>query len=747
MARRRVDVTYEPPNPGLLPPWASLAVVLLERLAAEGVPAELEQRIRIDRKAGGHGPVEIMAFLVAYFASDSGVGLRPFWNQMLAWGSARGRQRRPTVPEQLAALVGKRAMCSPASLSRALSQVRSASLRGEYEWLLLDVPNLLPLLKHPAVLTRDTLGRGWHVFDVDPTCTVLRQRDLTPAHDDLREGRRRTDDIAAAGYSGRKRGETQFARTPVCHAGLGAWVYAQLAPGNGGARADLVAALDAIVSLMNRLQESTERAIVRLDGAYGGVPALTALIERGLPFVTRAAQQIMSLPEVQERLSAATWTVVPHAEVRGLRSAAEIGTLTLQPAEMTLREDGSGYAPVTVRAVVSRIPRSSDPNRGVLVEGWQYEVFLTTLAADAWPAAEVISGYHGRSACENRYAQEDREFGLDRIFCFSPDGQELATILGMMVWNLMIARGFRAAPPPDVAPEPVPREAIEDTRISTFPAPEVPPVPTPSPAAPETESPKEGTDVEPEHPVGAVRARLGEELNALPWDELLSSRPGWCWDTAKTVLRCPDGQELLLSFVGLEHRANGRTAAYFRTRSGACRDCPVRDECLSSLSGKHHKQTNVTITAEAGIRLKQLLSELPRSVTRRPRAAPSTSRPHRSTQPSAQRGGHILHPLIALEPGPGAMMPSPFLPAEARSTIRRLAEQTQFELSIALPAATITARHPFVAASPRHRRHGRTTWTERHTTHALRRDARVSLKVLAGRDAATLLLGRRPARH
>jgi hypothetical protein len=102
MSRTRVHVTYEAPNPALLPPWASLPAVLLEQLAREGVPAELERRIRIDRKAGSHGPVEIIAFLIAFFASGLGVGLRPFWNEMLAWGRARGRQRKPTVPEQLA---------------------------------------------------------------------------------------------------------------------------------------------------------------------------------------------------------------------------------------------------------------------------------------------------------------------------------------------------------------------------------------------------------------------------------------------------------------------------------------------------------------------------------------------------------------------------------------------------------------------------------------------------------------------
>ncbi len=637
-------------------------------------------------------------------------------------------------------------MCSPASLSRALSQVDATSLRSEYHWLLVDVPDLVPLLKHPAVLTRDTHGRGWHVFDVDPTCTVLRQRDLTPAHDDLREGHRRADAIAAPGYPGRKRGEVQFARTPVSHAGLGAWVYAQLAPGNGDARRDLAAALDAIAALMNRLEQPVGNAIVRIDGAYGGVPALTALLERGLPFITRASQQVMSLPEVRERLSTATWTVVPHAEVHGLRSAAEIGNMTLEPAPMTLREDGSSYAPVTVRAVVSRIPRTGDPHRGTVIDGWQYEVFLTILDANAWPAAEVVAGYHGRSGCENLYAQEDREFGLDRLFCFTPDGQELATVVGMMVWNLLIVRGFRVNPPAEDAPRAEPRNAVADPRISSFPQVDVPMPPSPEPPAAESNGAGEPDDAEPNRSACDVRAELRQEFGLLPWDEMLASRPGWSWDGTRGALRCPDGQDLHVTTIGLTHRADGRAAAFFRTKSGACRSCPLREDCLNSTTDRHHKQMNLTISAEAGRRLKDLLKELPRGTKGRPRAATKTSRVKRSAQPSAQRGGHILHPPVPVNPGPWSMLPPMFLAAEARRAFRQLAKQAQFELIIDVPDAPPRSRHDYVADSPRHRRHGRTTWTERRTTHALRRDARVRLHVLAGREAATALLGRRPRR-
>src|SRR5690606_14539864 len=115
------------------------------------------------------------------------------------------------------------------------------------------------------------------------------------------------------------------------------------------------------------------------------------------------------------------------------------------------------------------IPKSGEAGRGVVVEKWQYEVFLTVLAADDWPAPEVVALYHKRSGGENRYAQEDRELGLGRIFSFHSDGQEFATVIGMMVWNLMIANGARLASPPEEKPHQPLRTPVVDERTAVLP--------------------------------------------------------------------------------------------------------------------------------------------------------------------------------------------------------------------------------------------------------------------------------------
>ena len=111
--------------------------------------------------------------------------------------------------------------------------------------------------------------------------------------------------------------------------------------------------------------------------------------------------------------------------------------------------------------VVTRF-RSADPEHkhgaGWLHEGWHYELFATALDGPAWPANDVATLYFGRACLENRFAQENRELGLNRVFSYSLPGQLLATAVGMYVWNRRVClgaelAGITAAPPanaPDV---------------------------------------------------------------------------------------------------------------------------------------------------------------------------------------------------------------------------------------------------------------------------------------------------------
>jgi len=85
--------------------------------------------------------------------------------------------------------------------------------------------------------------------------------------------------------------------------------------------------------------------------------------------------------------------------------------------------------------------------------------------ADAWPAPEVITAYYGRIGEENRFAQEDRELGLDRLVGYHLPGQELATLVGLSVWNVGLVQGLLLERPPAERPVEVLRQAVVDDRI------------------------------------------------------------------------------------------------------------------------------------------------------------------------------------------------------------------------------------------------------------------------------------------
>ena len=60
----------------------------------------------------------------------------------------------------------------------------------------------------------DRTGKQWEIFDIDGTRQAARQRAL-PKIEELPTAQRRLDEVCAAGYTGRKRGEVVRTRTVV----------------------------------------------------------------------------------------------------------------------------------------------------------------------------------------------------------------------------------------------------------------------------------------------------------------------------------------------------------------------------------------------------------------------------------------------------------------------------------------------------------------------------------------------------
>src|SRR5713226_8398259 len=133
----------------------------------------------------------------------------------------------------------------------------------------------------------DRTGGEWVVFDLDGTRDAARQRAL-PQTEDLPPPVRRLDDVCAAGYTGRKRGEIVRTRTVVSQAHSSHWLGSFGNRGNGRYRTELRQGLAAIRRYLTAHQIPQERVLLRLDGQYGTGAVLSDLA--GFAFVTRGKE-------------------------------------------------------------------------------------------------------------------------------------------------------------------------------------------------------------------------------------------------------------------------------------------------------------------------------------------------------------------------------------------------------------------------------------------------------------------------
>lgn len=403
-----------------------------------------------------------------------------------------------------------------------------------------------------------------------------------------------------------------------------------------------------------------------------------------------------------------------------------------------MRPDGSPYDPVSVRVVVSRYPRTSTAEHGVVIQGWQYELFAADLSPEAWPANEVVAAYFGRCGMENRFAQEDRELDLDRTFSFHLPGQELACLVGLFAWNLQVVQGFlRAAPPPlqpvqspwadSVDPTPVPtfQSANPQSRMNSAPV-EVPPAEQPGlpPAGPS--DPPSPTLALPLHPSAAstLTARLRKVQDALPWAAVPDARPEWSWDSESQRLRCPENMPLHLSTV--QAYDEERLRVQYRGPVNGCSSCERRTACFPSAIVTRAKLVNFHVRRDI----------LP-DVTPGSAADPAED----PTDADADR----LKALQSCEQPRFAVLPACFLPAEARHTFRNALRGTQVEIRVDAPIPH--PRSPVVATGPARRQHRRLTWTERLGRNAIRPGTEVYIAIRAPESAFRLLALAAPPRE
>jgi hypothetical protein len=719
---RRVVSVERKRSAGELPSGFGEGAALVQWLCARGKWDELAAKLQV-RREGGFVGVDVLLFLLLFFTTGVHRSLKRF-----------GQWTAP-FRKELAGLGGRKAFATPSSVSRFLSAVQFADVRPLTRWLMVEACDTAALLQHPAAAIYDTHGVAWHAFDWDGTSTVLRHRAL-PAGDDLPPPDRRSAQTGSAGYKGRKRGEIRFMRATLQHAGTGLWLDAVLSSERSDTAALLPSALDAIDATCRKAGLARDRVVLRTDGCGGNVPFITACVKRQTPFLVRSAHYgQLKEPAIAQALREAAWYEVPCSGSGPTRLAAELGDLLLHPSKNTTTDEGERFEPVHVRMVVSRFATAEKSGAGIVIESWQYELYATNLPASAWPAAETVELYYGRCGQENRFAQEDRELELDRIFSYNLPGQELATVVALFLWNWRTMVGFAENPPPQKQPtlaarhavvaEPLLDAIVPGATQCTADAPGMASLDSPASVEPTLTTAADGATPSTNEPSrSALEPSLRMLLNQLPWDEITEDLPPH-WERAETAdaLRCPAGA--LLPVGAITAPRNGRAPRVeFVASLSSCRSCSSELRCFDAAATGTAKKVTRAIAPSLAAALHPLLANKAAKRARRDsdrgRHLPTSTASSTNASPS---------PLIARNdhhrPGLFAAVPPLLLPAQ----LRRIAKDALGSLEVRIDIVTPLRepRHPALASSAADRQHRRLTWTQRHERNALDPTASVSI--------------------
>ena len=439
-----------------LPERLQEAAVLYRELGTEWFDS-LSRNAPVLRKNGYQLPT-LMLFFLALFSGEFRPSIKHVCETL-----ARPKNRL------LAAVGGFKRFPTQASVSRFLKQTCLARLEEKMSWMLVFSHEAMrQLLNHAGCASLDSFGEPWQLFDLDPTATVLRQRALAE-HEELPPPQRTNEALAAPGYGGRKRGDVLFRRTVLQHSGSSVWLGSWLRRGGQGSRETFAAAIDTVVACCRFANFDSSRAILRVDGEGGNVPTISACIKAGIAFVMRGTHySLLERPDIRQQLLTGRWYEVNDSGSGPKRVAIDLGQVKLTAGATTVDDQGRPYEAVTVRVVVSRFEASEKCSSGVLIDGALYEVFVTNLPEDAWPAHDVVTLYYHRTTQENRLGREDKELALDTVFSQSPQGQALVTLVGLLVWNLRVLLGFRVAAT-DIDAEPVTQTLSRQDRRAPAP--------------------------------------------------------------------------------------------------------------------------------------------------------------------------------------------------------------------------------------------------------------------------------------
>jgi hypothetical protein len=503
-----------------LPVWFGELTVLAQCLNQQGVLAAIREHVRFARRRfGRYEVIDFMAVLFGYAVSGERT-LQAFYERLQPYASA------------FMALFGRDRLPSRSAFSRFLAALTPEPVEA-LRTLFLDDLLSRPLANDPNDPNKtqtgglvDRAGNTWVVFDLDGTREAARQRAL-PQTKALPPTFRRLDEICAAGYTGRKRGQVVRTRTVISQAHSYQWLGSFSNRGTGRYREELRKALAAIGRYLAEYQIPKARALLRLDGQYGAGAVLADLAS--FAFVTRGKEYTaLDHPLVQARLHLPPDQVQQRPDSKMARSLYDCPGVPV------------GAEGVLCRVVVATHPEGLKKGPvGVTRAGVVYELFFTNLPQQAVTASDVVEVYLHRGAFEPVLADEDQEIDPDRWCSHSAWGQECWQVVSQWVWNLRLGVGHHLHPDP--------------VRTTEFAPALPPPSPRTAPAA------------------GYAPPHVG-----LPWKAGRFSGQDFALQP-DGALRCPAGQQLIPHERRRE--ADGSLRVVYGASLRSCRPCLLREHC------------------------------------------------------------------------------------------------------------------------------------------------------------------------
>ena len=643
------------------PSWLTEVLLVGQYWQASGLLSDLVAQVRVNRgRMGQYEVCDFVLLLLAYAVSGL-PSLAEFYRALLPVKSVLmavwGRQRCPVA----------------STLSRFLSDIDASAvalLRTLFE---ADLHRpVSPLLQQLGL--RDRSGDRWMVFDVDGTVKSVRHRVLQSqsTHPALK---RRSRNACAPGYRGRKRGQAVRTRTTIAQAHTREWLGNFAMAGNGDAKGELNRACGVIERYCAGIELPLEQAILRLDGLYGRAHYLRIVQQKQIPYITRCCDyQLLKDPGVKAQLAKAPQQQYEHPD------SPEVSRelFDIPYVDATAR----GYL-TPLRLVVLRLVRFSKakPSVGKCEGKYIYEVFQTSLPAEGFSAADVLSLYNGRGGFEQTLSEEDTEQDCDRWCSWHSQGQTFWQILSQWVWNWRLRAGWQSQSPLDVRHtlwSPAVGTGLAQPTEETTVSPDEPPTLKTSGEAPqvsvhESALPPSAIDPSPQYgpitlpPVNRRHQLTGKAFKII--DEC--------------SIECPAGHRMEPQESG--HDPWGDLQILFGVKASTCRDCPLMSQCHA----KHSKNTR-------GRRLTVTRARLP-------------SPPQSPDQTNIVVQAKIRQsPTLGTKPLLWIDLPATALRRQFKGNLER--QQLDIQ-AVATPAATA---HPAQALVTRHQRaHRRLSWKQR----------------------------------